>query len=148
MQCEPTTLYSTSDDSHIAVKSNILRGLTRMLDPTEDFDNIATAEEQMRSVAENRARVLEERYAELKGTQAQCDHWRRALNDSSSSYTQPRISKNVIDPSTNGSFRRSPCQGAPRSRRPPNIPRKIDKRRGKSARNARSRTLESQKAAN
>jgi hypothetical protein len=38
-----------------------------MLDPTEDFDNIATAEEQMRSVAANRARVLEEKYAELKG---------------------------------------------------------------------------------
>lgn len=47
--------------------SNILRGLTRMLDPTEDFDNIATAEEQMRTVAENRARVLEEQLTALKG---------------------------------------------------------------------------------
>ena len=38
-----------------------------MLDPTEDFDNIATAEEQMRTVAENRARVLEEQLTALKG---------------------------------------------------------------------------------
>lgn len=39
-----------------------------MLDPTEDFDNITTAEEHMRSVAANRAQTLEEQYAELKGT--------------------------------------------------------------------------------